>query len=55
MIVKVTEESCTGCGRCQASCPIDAITIYNGKAVISDSCMACGSCIAHCPVGALKL
>jgi len=55
MAVKVEQDKCTGCGECVSSCPMDAITIKDGKAVIDDSCAECGACVDVCPNKALVL
>ena len=36
MAIKVIDEKCVGCGKCQKCCPFDAITIENKLAVIGD-------------------
>ena len=54
MKVTVDMEKCTGCGACVSVCPVSAISIENGKAVISDACIECGVCFAQCPVGAIS-
>ncbi|MDP8257847.1 MAG: 4Fe-4S binding protein [Candidatus Aadella gelida] len=54
MAVKVNNEKCTGCGACVSVCPVDAIKIENGKAVISEECVDCGECVTQCPVEALS-
>lgn len=46
---------CVGCGQCMEVCPISAITIEDGKAVISDECIACGACAGVCPAEAIIL
>ena len=55
MAVKVEKDACTGCGECVTSCPLDAITIQDGKAVVDDTCAECGACIDVCPNKALVL
>lgn len=48
--------ACRGCiaTRCVHTCPRDAITIVDHKAVIDHGkCIACGKCIAACPYGAI--
>ncbi len=45
--------NCIGCGKCVNICPFGAISLVNGKAVISSACTMCGACIPQCPVKAL--
>jgi ferredoxin len=47
-------EQCTGCGTCNDVCPVDAIRIENGRAVITIECMDCGACPRVCPEGAIR-
>ena len=38
----------------RARCPVGAITIENGAAVVNaDSCIDCGACEGACPTGAI--
>ena len=49
--------SCRGCiaHSCLHSCPKDAITIVDHRAVIDHKkCVTCGKCIAACPYGAIE-
>lgn len=48
--------SCTGCGKCEKSCPTGAISI-NGDAVATDieKCILCMACTAVCPEHARTL
>lgn len=46
---QVSDGSCSGCGRCAAVCPIDAIEIAENKAVINEEiCLGCGVCMRNC-------
>jgi len=55
MAVKVDKEKCTGCSACVEVCPVNAIRIKSGKAIISDECVECGACLNQCPKEALSL
>ena len=55
MAAEVESEKCTGCGACVRVCPVGAIKIEEGKAVISDECMGCGACIDACSNEAISL
>jgi ferredoxin len=50
----VNEHTCTGCGTCTDVCPVEAIRIESGKAVISLECNDCGACPRVCPEGAIR-
>ena len=49
--------ACRGCiaTRCVHTCPKDAISIVNHRAVIDHSkCITCGKCLTACPYGAIE-
>ncbi|MDD4593987.1 MULTISPECIES: Coenzyme F420 hydrogenase/dehydrogenase, beta subunit C-terminal domain [unclassified Methanobrevibacter] len=44
------EEKCTGCGRCQDVCKVDALEIRGDIAITNpDICIGCGKCFNACP------
>ena len=50
MAYKISDE-CIGCGACVDACPVGAISMDDGKAVIdADTSIDCGSCPDTCPV-----
>ena len=52
----VDKESCIGCGVCMRNCPVQAITMKDGKAVIDPNlCIQCGTCESICPMGAIRI
>ena len=55
MVVEVDVGKCTGCGECVDVCPVEAIKVRKGKAVIGDACVVCGACVSACPKGAISL
>jgi len=56
--VVVDEGRCRGCGRCQASCPYQAVGLRTNSvggwtAVVDEAlCKGCGNCISACPSNA---
>jgi len=46
--IKISKETCTGCGLCKKVCFYDAIEIIDGGAVINENCVFCGACIEVC-------
>ncbi len=54
MKLLVDEETCTGCGLCVDVCPVNAIRMEDGLAIIDLSlCDLDGICIPACPVHAI--
>lgn len=48
---------CCGSGACVKACPEKALSLINGKAVLTDPthCIGHGACLEACPVEAIKL
>ena len=56
MAVEIDKNKCTGCEQCVDICPVEAITMNNGKASIDEeTCVECGACEAECPSEAIKI
>ena len=48
--------SCRDCYKCVRSCPVKAIQIKDGNAmIIKDRCIYCGKCVHVCPNSAKKV
>ena len=59
MPAMIDKKACTGCGRCDRSCPLDVIH-YNkdekrAEIRYPEECWMCGSCRQECPAGAITL
>lgn len=53
--IKLNENKCRGCTQCMNKCPMEAIRLRNGKAVIyEDKCIDCGRCIEACVYNAYE-
>lgn len=51
----VKTEDCVGCKICVEACPVDAISMTRGAAVIDEkSCIRCGKCHDVCPQQAVR-
>ena len=48
---------CTGCAKCIAACPTNALAQVEGKAALAYPalCTYCAACETICPVGAIEL
>ena len=56
MPAKVNPDTCTGCEACVGSCPVEAISMQDGKAVVNEEeCIDCGACVGECPTEAITM
>jgi len=55
-MLEVTD-ACTGCKKCEKTCPYGAILVQDKLAVVQDNCTLslCGACVQVCPFDALIL
>lgn len=54
-MVKISAEECVGCEACVPVCPVEAISMQDGVAVIDqDACTQCEICVPTCPVEAIS-
>lgn len=53
--LRVEEDKCIGCGKCEKLCPMNNIKIVGKKAVQNNRCTMCYRCINNCPKHAMTL
>ena len=46
--------ACIGCGQCAKRCPMNNVTLKDGKPVWGRNCTHCMACICYCPVSAIE-
>ena len=49
-----TTQACIGCGLCAKRCPLNNITMQNGRPQWGTACTHCMACIAGCPKTAVE-
>jgi len=64
-IPEITEESCSGCGKCVALCPVEAMTLVSSNdplkhgrkkaKLIEEICLGCGVCLSGCDKKSIHL
>ncbi|MDY3618254.1 EFR1 family ferrodoxin [Agathobaculum sp.] len=53
--LKIDSRKCVGCGLCAGLCPMQNLTIEQGKAAAHGSCTMCYRCVCRCPQQAITL
>ncbi len=53
-MIEIDMESCTSCGICVKICPVDALEIKKGKAILTGDCISCSVCVSGCPEDAIE-
>jgi len=48
------KDSCIACGKCETVCPLENISIYEGKPIWGKDCTHCMACICSCPTEAIE-
>jgi Fe-S-cluster-containing hydrogenase component 2 len=55
LVYQVKNSVCIGCKKCISVCPVYAIDLVNGKAVIDGGeCIGCGRCAQVCSANAIS-
>ena len=49
-----SKSSCISCGKCASVCPLNNITLQDGKPIWGNNCTHCMSCISYCPKKAIE-
>ena len=47
-------DACIGCGQCAKRCPMNNVTLKDGKPVWGRNCTHCMACICYCPKEAIE-
>ncbi len=47
-------DACIACGQCAANCPMNNVTLTDGRPVWGRKCTHCMACICYCPAGAIE-
>jgi len=57
MAVSINVENCTGCGDCVDECPLELLSLVDGKVFQAepDECVECGRCANTCEHDALSV
>lgn len=47
-------DACISCGQCAKRCPMNNVTLKDGKPVWGKNCTHCMACICYCPTSAIE-
>lgn len=53
--LRIDEDRCIGCGKCERLCPMHNIKVIDKKVVQNNQCTMCYRCINNCPKQAMTL
>ncbi|HBK84599.1 MAG TPA: hypothetical protein DDZ53_01050, partial [Firmicutes bacterium] len=55
-VLRIKSANCKNCYKCVRLCPVKAIQVKDGQAVVNDErCIACGTCLLACPQQAKEI
>lgn len=55
-VARVKEDDCAGCGICEERCPVGAVKVSGGTAMVDfEACIGCGVCTPTCQEEAIRL
>lgn len=54
--ITIKEDLCTGCGLCEAFCPVNVFEMKDGPHVVrAEDCWGCETCAGQCPAHAIRI
>lgn len=51
----IDKDKCNACEACVSVCPVESITMVDGKADVNETCIDCSVCVDQCPEGAISM
>lgn len=51
----VVSDACVSCGKCAEFCPVNNITMTDGRPVFDGRCVSCYGCLQRCPKQAINI
>ena len=52
---RVDKSKCINCGKCVKACPVQNITLKDGKFRFGGHCLGCTACSFNCPTNAINI